>query len=86
MSLTRANPLLCTHSSQSPSILLKAIVRGPKLPPGGTICPSHSIRFHDSWADVSAFIFSKVVATLRELNFPEDQYGDGIPSAVKPVC
>ena len=56
-SLTRANPFLCTHSSQPPSILLKAIVRGSKLPPGVTIWPSHSIGFHDSRADVSAFIF-----------------------------
>ena len=55
-SLTRANPFLCTHSSQSPYVLLKAIVGGSKLFPGGTICPSHSIGIHDSWADASAFI------------------------------
>ena len=29
---------------------------------------------------------SKVVATLTEFNISEDQYGDGVPGGVKPVC
>ena len=56
-SLTRANPFLCTQISQPPSVLLKAIVRGSQLPPGGVTGLSHSIGLDDFGADVSALIF-----------------------------
>ena len=90
MSLIRVNSFLCTHSSQPPSVLSEAIVRGSQLPPRGIYARpilSNSMTLGQMFQRLffGSHYCSNVAATLTELNSSEDQYGDGVPSGVSSL-